>query len=201
MIQTKMRDHGAQIGSRIVNFLLREGFDTQVSVLHHVFGIRDAAEHPIRDREKERTVRFKIHCSPRPALNACARLRCAALRQPLGQRRRVGLGFILRRKVAGLLKQGYARLRDHAFPLFEEAGLVAMVLDSIKKQKRCGTKLREVSSEGFEERDLRAKSIEQTPQMAPRVGLLIRPKDGGTLRLAESTRAAPNARRQSGQEV
>jgi hypothetical protein len=73
-----------------------------------------------------------------------------------------------------------------------------MVLDSIQKQKRGSTKLREVGSEGLEERGLRAKSIEQTPQVAARVELPIGPKDGGTLRLVESARAAPNARGQSG---
>ena len=103
--------------------------------------------------------------------------------------------------MSGLLKQSYACLRKHAFPLLEEAGLVAMVLDSVEKQKRCGTKLWKIGSEGFEERDLRAKSVEKTPQMAPRVALPIWPEDGDRLRLAESTRIAPDARRQSGQEV
>jgi hypothetical protein len=103
--------------------------------------------------------------------------------------------------MSGLLKQSYACLWEHPFPLLEEAGLVAMVLDSVKKQKRCGTKLWKIGSEGFEEGDLRAKSIEKTPQMAPRVALPIWPEYGGTLRLAESTRVAPDARRQLGQEV
>ena len=103
--------------------------------------------------------------------------------------------------MAGILKQSYARLRKHAFPQVEKAGLVAMVLDSVEKQKRCGTKVWKIGSQGLEERDLRAKSIEKTPQMAPRVALPIWPEDGGTLLLIESTRAAPDARRQSGQEV
>ena len=86
-----------------------------------------------------------------------------ALCKPLGQRHGELFRFILRRKVAGVPKQSYARLRKRAFPLVEEAGLVAMVLDSIQKQKWRVTKLWEICSEPFEEGDLRAKSIEKTP--------------------------------------
>jgi len=88
MVDTQVRYYCAEVCARILDGGAIDFADVEIRLLHHIFGIGDAAKHTVGDREEQRPVRLELQAVILLAREAVGRVESSSFRRAIPANRR-----------------------------------------------------------------------------------------------------------------